>query len=122
MSELGVGADRSYRFSKELLVAWTMLNRWTWRDCGIRMNCVSPGPVATPIYPEFVATLKERAMEAERVMDRLGQPMDIAPVIAFLLSDASRWVRGVNLPCDGGMYAHYAQRMHGLDDGSAQAV
>jgi len=40
-------------------------------------------------------------------------------VIAFLLSDASRWIRGANLPCDGGMHAHYAQRMHSLGTDAA---
>ena len=38
-----VEGPRSYFFSKEALLIWTMQNRWTWRDRGIRMNCVSPG-------------------------------------------------------------------------------
>ena len=63
--ENGVGNEggRSYFFSKETLVVWTMMNRWTWRDRGIRMNCVSPGPVETPILPDFLETLGERAEE-----------------------------------------------------------
>lgn len=38
----GVIGPRSYFFSKEALIVWTMKNRWTWRDRGIRMNSVSP--------------------------------------------------------------------------------
>ena len=104
---------RSYFFSKEALIVWTMMNRWTWRDRGIRMNCVSPGPVETPILPDFLETLGERAAEDAKIMDRPGRPEDIAPVIAFLCSDDSAWIRGANIPCDGGMYQHVLCNMHG---------
>lgn len=97
---------RSYFLTKEALIYWTMLNRWTWRDRGIRMNCVSPGPVMTPIHEDFQATLGARAEEDARLMDRPAVPEDIAPIIAFMLSDASAWIRGANIPADGGMLAH----------------
>lgn len=106
---------RSYSFSKEALIVWTMLNRWTWRDRGIRMNCISPGPVETPILPDFLETLGERAEEDMRVMDRPGKPEDIAPVVAFLCSDWSGWIRGANIPCDGGMYQHVLCHMNGFE-------
>ena len=106
---------RSYFFSKEALIVWTMMNRWTWRDRGIRMNCISPGPVETPILPDFLETLGERAEEDMRVMDRPGRPEDIAPVVAFLCSDWSRWIRGANIPCDGGMYQHVLCNMNGFE-------
>ena len=106
---------RSYFYSKEALIVWTMLNRWTWRDRGIRMNCISPGPVETPILPDFLKTLGERAEEDMRVMDRPGKPEDIAPVVAFLCSDWSGWIRGANIPCDGGMYQHVLCHMNGFE-------
>lgn len=105
---------RSYSFCKELLIVWTMLNRWTWRDRGIRMNCVSPGPVDTPILPDFIESLGKRAEEDMRVMDRPGTPEDIAPLVAFLCSDTSAWIRGANLPCDGGLYSHITEHKFGL--------
>lgn len=105
---------RSYFFSKEALITWTMQNRWTWRDRGIRMNSVSPGPVETPIFQDFLDTLGERAEEDARVMDRPGTPKDIAPAIAFLLSDWSAWIRGSNLPVDGGMSSNILCSIHGL--------
>lgn len=107
-------AGRSYFFAKEALVAWTFMNRWTWRDRGIRMNAVSPGPVDTPILKDFVETLGDRAEEDMEVMDRPGKPQDIAPVVAFLLSDATTWFRGANLTCDGGMSSHLLQKIHDL--------
>ncbi|WP_026872103.1 coniferyl-alcohol dehydrogenase [Inquilinus limosus] len=110
----GIRGARSYFFSKEALIAWTYHNRWTWRDRGIRMNAVSPGPVDTPILQDFIATLGARAEQDMAVMDRPGRPEDIAPVVGFLLSDASGWIRGANLPVDGGLHAHVMDRRHGL--------
>ena len=112
--DAGDAGGRSYFFSKEALVAWTLQNRWTWRARGIRMNAVSPGPVDTPILGDFVKALGARAEEDMRVMDRPGTPADIAPVVAFLLSDASGWIRGANLPVDGGMSSHLLCNLHGL--------
>ena len=105
---------RSYFFTKEALVVWTMQNRWTWRDRGIRINSVSPGPVNTPILGDFLKTLGARAEEDARVMDRPGEARDIAPIIAFLLSDMTAWIRGTNLPADGGMSSNILCEMHGL--------
>ncbi|NQZ33885.1 MAG: coniferyl-alcohol dehydrogenase [Oceanospirillaceae bacterium] len=105
---------RSYFFSKEALITWTMQNRWSWRDRGIRMNCISPGPVETPILKDFLETLGERAIEDMKVMDRAGTAEDIAPVAVFLASAESSWIRGANIPCDGGMYSHVQCAMHDL--------
>ncbi|KGM33301.1 coniferyl-alcohol dehydrogenase [Inquilinus limosus] len=110
----GIAGARSYLFAKEALVAWTHRNRWTWRDRGIRMNAISPGPVDTPILPDFLASLGDRARAEMAVMDRPGRPEDIAPAVGFLLSDASSWIRGANVPVDGGMHAHVQARRHGL--------
>ena len=106
---------RSYAITKETLIVWTMMNRWTWRDRRIRMNCVSPGPVETPILPDFLESLGKRAEEDKKVMHRPGRPSDIAPVIAFLCSDGSNWIRGANIPVDGGMYQHVLCQAHGFE-------
>lgn len=111
---VGSEGGRSYFFSKEALIVWTMRNRWTWRDRGIRMNSVSPGPVNTPILGDFLETLGARAEEDAKVMDRPGEPTDIAPVIAFLLSDLSGWIRGTNIPADGGMFSNILCGKHGF--------
>lgn len=97
---------RSYFFSKEALLVWTMRNRWTWIDRGIRMNAVSPGPIDTPILSDFIATLGPRAQRSVDTTERIGRPADVAPTVAFLLSDDSEWFRGANLTPDGGLSAH----------------
>lgn len=107
-------AGDSYFFSKEFVVTWTMRNRWTWRHRGIRVNSISPGPVDTPALQDFIETLG-RAKRMMELMDRPGQPEDIAPVVAFLLSDESDWIRGANIAVDGGMTSHLAMEQTGFE-------
>lgn len=78
------------------------------------MNAVSPGPVDTPILGDFLRTLGERAEEDMRTIGRPGRAEDIAPVVMFLLDDASRWLWGVNIPTDGGMFAHLQATRYGV--------
>lgn len=104
----------SYFFSKEFVITWTMRNRWRWRDRGIRVNSVSPGPVDTPALQDFIETLG-RAKRIMELMDRPGRPEEIAPVVAFLLSEDSGWIRGCNIAVDGGMTSHLAMERYGLE-------
>lgn len=113
--ELDVEDARSYFLSKEALIVWTMQHRWSWRDRRIRMNCISPGPVDTPILQDFIASLGPRAEEHMAVMDRPGTPSDIAPLLVFMCSDTSQWLRGTNIPCDGGISAHLLLKMADVD-------
>ncbi|MBN3845895.1 SDR family oxidoreductase [Paraburkholderia sp. Ac-20342] len=110
----GVDDARAYFLSKEALIAWTLQMRWAWRSRGIRMNAISPGPVETPIHQDFLKTLGKRAEEDMRLVERAGRPDDIAPLVVFLCGDGSRWMRGVNIPCDGGMAANILCQSSGL--------
>ena len=112
--QMTIDSDRCYFFSKELLIVWTFLNWNTWKNRGIRINAVSPGPVDTPIMGDFLETLGERAEEDMRIMGRAGRPEDIAKTVAFLCSDYSVWVNGANIATDGGMNAHVMQQIHSL--------
>lgn len=98
--------NQGYSLSKEAVITWGMANRWTWIDRKIRMNSVSPGPVNTPILDDFIATLGERVEQDMQLVERPGEAGDIAPVVAFLLSDGAAWIRGANIPVDGGIYQH----------------
>jgi NAD(P)-dependent dehydrogenase (short-subunit alcohol dehydrogenase family) len=98
-----------YQYFKEALIVWTFAQAQEWfLEFDIRMNCVAPGPVFTPILGDFVTMLGEErvANDAPR-MKRPGFGDEIAPPVTFLLSDAARWINGVNLPIDGGLASTY---------------
>lgn len=98
-----------YQYFKEALIVWSAVQSQRWfLDKGIRMNCVSPGPVMTPILGDFAAMLgSERVARDAHRIKRPALADEVAPAIAFLCSDAARWISGVNLPVDGGMASTY---------------
>jgi 3-oxoacyl-[acyl-carrier protein] reductase len=69
---------------------------------GIRVNAVAPGVVVTDIS-NFAKTEAGRQVTlAMQSLKRMAQPDDIAPVVAFLASDAARWISGDSIQVDGG--------------------
>jgi NAD(P)-dependent dehydrogenase (short-subunit alcohol dehydrogenase family) len=73
----------------------------------IRVNCVCPGDVDTPMLQSECAQLgesKEAFMReaANRPMARVGTPDDIANAVLFLASPMSSWITGAALVVDGG--------------------
>lgn len=71
----------------------------------ITVNAVSPGATETDINREMFAknpAMKE-SMIAKTALGRVGQPEDIADVVAFLASDRGRWITGASLPAGGGI-------------------
>lgn len=98
-----------YQYFKEALIVWTYTQSQSlFMQHNVRMNCVAPGPVFTPILGDFVQMLgNERVEKDAHRMKRPAFSDEVAPVIGFLCSDASRWVSGINLPVDGGLASTY---------------
>jgi NAD(P)-dependent dehydrogenase (short-subunit alcohol dehydrogenase family) len=73
----------------------------------IRVNAVLPALVETEMSERFRATMTEAQWQAylARYPMGIGQPEDVANAVAFLLSDASRWINGIGLVIDGGVLA-----------------
>jgi NAD(P)-dependent dehydrogenase (short-subunit alcohol dehydrogenase family) len=69
---------------------------------GIRVNAVAPGVVATDMSSFAKTDAGRDATTAMQALKRVAQPEDIAGAIAFLASDAARWVSGDTLRVDGG--------------------
>jgi NAD(P)-dependent dehydrogenase (short-subunit alcohol dehydrogenase family) len=99
--------ERAYAWFKEALIVWTTARSVGMRaKHGVRINCVSPGPVDTPILEDFRISLgTERVSDALRRGGGAAMPDDIAEPIVFLASSASRWIVGANLVVDGGVSA-----------------
>ena len=98
-----------YQYFKEALIVWSATQSQEWfMGKGVRMNCVAPGPVFTPILGDFVSMLgEERIQKDAHRMLRPAFADEVAAVIAWLCSDAARWVSGVNIPVDGGLASTY---------------
>lgn len=74
----------------------------------IRVNCLAPGIVETPMSQILNEKVGEEQWGVLKELHPLGfgQPIDVAQPITFLLSDAARWITGVTLPVDGGYTVH----------------
>ena len=97
-----------YFFSKECVIVYTFrLAARLARDPGIRVNCVSPGPVDSPMMVDFRAALSSATIDwtASQANGRLGRPEEMAPPLVFLNSDEASYVSGHNLLADAAFTA-----------------
>ena len=72
----------------------------------ILVNAVAPGPVDTPLLAFDAMSPAERTAETANPLGRIGQPAEIAAVIAFLASDRASFVTGQCFSADGGAAMH----------------
>lgn len=73
----------------------------------IRVNIVSPGPIATPGLEKAAPAEVQAQLKVSTALQRLGEPGEIAKTILFLASDAASFITGTELVVDGG-YINYA--------------
>jgi NAD(P)-dependent dehydrogenase (short-subunit alcohol dehydrogenase family) len=99
----------SYTASKGGVLAMTRELGVQFARQGIRVNALSPGPVATPMLMELFAKDPERAQRrlVHIPMGRFAEPTEIAAAAAFLASDDASFVTASNLLVDGGLTGAY---------------
>ncbi len=105
----------TYCASKGGVVLLTKSLAVEWAQQGVRVNCVCPGVIRTPILDPFIErgqeltggsrdAVWERLAQAHPV-GRVGEPEEVARAVLFLASDEASFVTGVALPVDGGLDA-----------------
>jgi 3-oxoacyl-[acyl-carrier protein] reductase len=91
----------NYAASKAGLLGFTRAAAADLGRDGINVNAVAPGFVRTPLTEKLPAEVLEAAA-SESVFGRLGEPEEVATVVAFLCSDAARYITGEVIKVDGG--------------------
>ena len=93
-----------YSASKAALVMLVRQLAVEWRSDGIRCNSVSPGPTLTPMTAQGYGDPVRRATRETAIpTGRLGEAVDVARAIRFLVDPSSSQVNGIDLLVDGGM-------------------
>lgn len=90
-----------YTASKHAVAGLTKTAALEYGKQGIRINSVHPGFIMTPLIAQWTDVALS-SLEALHPIGRLGQPEEIAEVVAFLLSDKASVVSGSPIVADGG--------------------
>jgi NAD(P)-dependent dehydrogenase (short-subunit alcohol dehydrogenase family) len=104
---IGVRRGGAYVASKHGVVGLTKTAALEYAKAGIRVNCVCPGPIDTPMLQGIGGSNQvviER-MVAAQPGGRLGKPAEIAEAAVWLCSDAASFITGLPMPVDGGYTA-----------------
>ena len=101
----------AYCASKGGVVLLTKAMALDYGPYNIRVNCICPGGIQTPMHEAFLATVADPEREMREMLKkiplgRIGQPEDVAHAALFLASDESFYITGVALPVDGGRMQH----------------
>jgi NAD(P)-dependent dehydrogenase (short-subunit alcohol dehydrogenase family) len=97
----GVAGGASYAASKHAMIGMTKSAALDYAKRNIRVNCVLPGNIATPMMDRFTGGDIQKAIDLEPV-GRLGKPEEIAEAVLWMCSDLGGFVTGASIVVDGG--------------------
>jgi len=96
------GGLMTYRAAKAAVIHFTRSIAVELAQHGIRVNCVAPAHIATPINSDYDVA---KIVQLMQPLQRMGSPRDVANAVLYLASDRSAQVTGIVLPVDGGTTA-----------------
>lgn len=99
--QVGASCEAAYSASKAALIGLTKALAKELGPSGIRVNCVAPGVIQTPMLAGFNAQELEE-LRWETPLERLGAPSDVAELTAFLASEKASFITGQIIGCNGG--------------------
>lgn len=100
---LAVAELSAYGAAKGAIASMTKALALEVAPAGITVNAVAPGATETPMNDEAYTDEVRRTYEERIPLGRIGTPEEVADVIVFLASDASRYITGQELVVDGGL-------------------
>lgn len=104
-AHIGMPNTSVYGASKAALLSLSRTLSGEWLSRGIRVNAISPGPVATPLYAKLgmSAEAQEAFAKSKVPVARMAQPEEIAKAVVFLASDECTFATGSELIVGGGL-------------------
>lgn len=104
---VGFTPNVAYAMTKGAIISMTRALAIELAPKRIRVNCVAPGFIVTPLMKQTADMLGDDYENNLAAMHPLGlgTPEDVANAVAFFLSDMSKWITGTVLPVDGGYTA-----------------
>ena len=92
----------AYAATKAAIQNFTANLGQVWAEKGIRVNCVAPGPIWTPLIPSTMPPEKAKTFGQDVPLKRAGQPAELAPMYVLLASDDSSYMTGSTVQVTGG--------------------
>ncbi len=103
-SHYGIPEVVAYTAAKSAVEGMTRALAVEWSPSGVRVNCIAPGFIVTPMSSKALDNDPKRKQRvlARTPMGKLGEPADVANAALFLASSQSKYITGTVLPVDGG--------------------
>lgn len=92
----------AYAATKGAIQNFTASLGQLWAEKGIRVNCVAPGPIWTPLIPSTMPTEKVKTFGQDVPLKRAGQPAELAPIYVLLASQDSSYMTSSTVQVTGG--------------------
>lgn len=100
---IGQTGQANYAASKAGLIGLSRSLAKEFASRNVTVNVVAPGPIATAMLSSLPAAQQEDYVKAVP-LGRLGEPTEVASVVAFLASDDASYITGAVIPVDGGLF------------------